>query len=196
MIIYELNNSYWPIRTWYCNKLCTSGSNFFIFRAKWFKCNFWSSLKRQQKLWFFLDSNLKTFSWHVCVTVRDWDTIGELTLSNFERDKKKTCLESPKAFTVRWMPIRIQLECPYNSSNETKITHVWVFTFLYSLHKQCTFLYISTCARGEFYTIVHSNSNTVFHSVNEWISFWMNRVSQWFNGPFRWSASQCAYYPS
>ncbi len=44
--------------------------------------------------------------------------------------------------------IRIQLECPYNSSNETKNTNVWVFTFLYSLHKQCTFLYISTCARG------------------------------------------------
>ncbi len=24
-------------------------------------------------------------------------------------------------------------------------------------------------------------------SSHEWISFWLNRVSQWFNGPFRWS---------
>ncbi len=73
---------------------------------------------------------------YVCVTV------GELALSNFERKKKH--LESPKVFTARWRPL--ELECPYNSSNETKNTNAWVFTFLYSLHKLCIFLYISTCA--------------------------------------------------
>ncbi len=30
-------------------------------------------------------------------------------------------------------------------------------------------------------------------SFREWISFWTNQVSQWFNGPFRCVASQCAY---
>ncbi len=43
MINYEIKNGDWPIRTWYCNELCTSKA-------------FWNSLKRrQQKLWFFLD---------------------------------------------------------------------------------------------------------------------------------------------
>ncbi len=32
----------------------------------------------------------KTFSWrNVRVTVRDWETKGELTLSNFEKKKKR-----------------------------------------------------------------------------------------------------------
>ncbi len=39
MIIYELNNGDWPVRTWYCNKLHTSRSNFIFFCAKWFKRN-------------------------------------------------------------------------------------------------------------------------------------------------------------
>ncbi len=40
------------------------------------------------------------------VTVRDWETIGELTLSNFEKKKEtKNVLESPKAFTAQWSPL-------------------------------------------------------------------------------------------
>ncbi len=122
----------------------------------------------------------------------DWETIGELTLSNFEKKKKKnnnknTSRES-KNIHCAMKPIRIQLECPYNSSN--KKTHVWVFTFLYSLHKQCTFLYISTCARGHEHKCAISFIQQCIATgvwFREWISFWTNRVSQWFNGPFRWS---------
>ncbi len=110
-----------------CNKLCTSGSNFVIFRTKWFKLNFWSSLKRRQQKVFNFSLIIKTFSWHnACVTVRDWETIGKLTLSNFE---KKTRLES-KSIHCAIKPIRIQLECPYNSSNEIQNIHVWVFIFI------------------------------------------------------------------
>ncbi len=60
----------------------------------------------------------------------------------WEKKKKKKHVLRVEKHSLK--PIRIQLECPYNSSNETKNTHVWVFTFLYSLHKQYTFLYIST----------------------------------------------------
>ncbi len=45
----------------------------------------------------------KTFSWrNVCVTVRDWETIGELTLSN---DNKKT---QSKSIHCTVKPNRIQ----------------------------------------------------------------------------------------
>ncbi len=39
------------------------------------------------------------------VTVRDWETIGELTLSNFKKKETKNVLESPKAFTAQWSPL-------------------------------------------------------------------------------------------
>ncbi len=115
----------------------------------------------------------KTFSWrNVCVTVSDWETIGELTISN---DNKKK--HSPKAFTARWSPIEYS---PYNSSKEIQNTHVWVM-FLFSLHMQCTFLYISTYTN----VILVLYSSAEQHSVLfcEWISLWTNRVSQWFNDP-------------
>ncbi len=33
-------------------------------------------------------------------------------------------------------------------------------------------------------------------SSHEWISFWLNRVSQWFNGPFRWPHFFSFYWSS
>ncbi len=79
-----------------------------------------------------------------------------------------------KSIHCAMKPIRIQLECPYNSSNGITYTHVWVYMFLYSLHKKYTFLYISSFARGR--------EDKCAVSFREWISFWTNRVSQWFNG--------------
>ncbi len=149
MIIYELNNGDWPIRTRYCNKV--RRSSFVIFHAKWLKRKFWSSLKRQQKAWFFLDYNLKTFSWHnVCVTARNWEMIGELTLSNFEKKKKnyinKNMSWESKSIHCAMKPIRIQLECPYNSSNK-KYPCMSFYVFIF-IAQAMYFLYISTCARG------------------------------------------------
>ncbi len=96
--------------------------------------------------------------------------------------KKNTSWES-KSIHCAMKPIRIQLDSPYNSSNETKNTHVWVF-YVVIIH--CTsnvlFLYIITCARGAastnvllVYSTVHSN--TVFHSVNESVFEWIEWAS-------------------
>ncbi len=107
--------------------------------------------------------------------MRDWETIGELTLSNFEEKQK-----SPKSIHCAMKPIRIQLECPYNSRNETKNTHVWVFTFLYSLHKQCTFLYISTCAWGRehIYAIIFIQQCIATRCFTPWINPFLNESSE------------------
>ncbi len=144
MMIHELNNGNWPIRTWYCNKLRTSRSNIWIFHSKWLKCKFWSSLKRrQQKVWFSLIRHSPDMYVWLCEGLRDDGRTGIIQL--WEKTQKNSW--ESKSIHCVMKPIRIQLECPYNSSNETKNTHVWVFTFLYPLHKPCTFLYFSTCAR-------------------------------------------------
>ncbi len=71
-----------------------------------------------------------------------------------------------------------------------KNTHVWLFTFFCSLHKQCTFLYISTCARGR----EHKWAISFIQQCIATRCFipWMNQVlniqywvSQRFSGPFR-----------
>ncbi len=111
--------------------------------------------------------------------VRDWETIGELTYPTWER-KKNTSWES-KSLHCAMKPIRIQFECPYNSSNETKNTHVWVFTFLYSLHKQCTFLYISAYARGREHKCAISFIQQCIATrcfIHSWMNQFLNESSE------------------
>ncbi len=110
-----------------------------------------------------------------------WETIGELT-SNFEFFFIKTRLDSPKSIHCATKPIRIQLECPYDSSNETKNTNVWVFKIVIFIAQA---LYVSVyqymCARPRaqmcnlFYTTVHSN--TLFQSMNESVFKWIEWAS-------------------
>ncbi len=107
----------WPIRTRYCNTSCAQAEAISSFFTKWLKRKFWSSLKEdKQKVWFFLDSNLKTFSWHnVCVTVRDWENDRRADIIHFEKKppKKKHVLRLQK--------------------------HSLRFKFLYSLHSNVLF---------------------------------------------------------
>ncbi len=87
---------------------------------------------------------------------------------------------------------RIQLECPYNSSNETKIPMYDFLRFFCSLHKleHNTFLYIRTCARGREYKCAISLIQQCI--ATQCFIPWMNQVlniqywvSQRFSGPFR-----------
>ncbi len=98
MIIYKLNKCNWPIRTWYCNKLRTSGSNFSHFSRK---------MVQAQLLKFFKRTEGMIFPW--LERHSPWQC----------KKQTNTSWES-KSTHCAMKPIRIQLKCPYNSSNETK----------------------------------------------------------------------------
>ncbi len=56
LIIYELNNGDWPIRTWCCNKTAHEQKRVCHFSCKMAKAQIAKLFKRrQQKVWFFLD---------------------------------------------------------------------------------------------------------------------------------------------
>ncbi len=84
-------------------------------------------------------------------------------------------------------PIRIQLECPYNSSNETKIS---MYEFLrFYIHCTSNVLFcISAHEHKCAISFIQQCRATATRCFIPWMNqFWTNRVSQWFNGPFRWS---------
>ncbi len=68
-----------------------------------------------------------------CEGLRD-DSRADI-IQLWERENKNTSWES-KSIHCAMKPFRIQLESPYNSSNETKIP---MYEFLYSLHKHVLF---------------------------------------------------------
>ncbi len=70
-------------------------------------------------------------------------------------------------------PIRIQLECPYNSSNETKkitMNEFYVFIFIAQAMYFSVYQHVCEAASTHFFqfnSILTVHSNTVFHSLNE-----------------------------
>ncbi len=78
-------------------------------------------------------------------------------------------------------PIRLQLEWPYNYSNETKNTHVWVFKFLYSLHKQYFSVYqhVREAVNESVSERIEWASDSTVHSLVSFLlnqPFWTNRL--------------------
>ncbi len=166
MIIYEVNNGDLANQ----NYTVTSGSNFIIFRANCFKLNFWNSLKRRQHNVLFVF--IKRHSPDI-MNVWLWGTERRQESWHYPTLRENTRLESPKNIHYAMKPITIQLECPYNSSNETTKQNIPMYEFL---RFHCT----------SIESVIQQSVATVFHSVN--------RVSQWFSGPFRWpTVTQCAY---
>ncbi len=70
----------------------------------------------------------------MCVTVSDWETIGELTLYNFEKNYKninKNTSGESKSIHCTMKPIQIQLECPFNSRNKKyPCMNIYVLIFI------------------------------------------------------------------
>ncbi len=80
-------------------------------------------------------------------------------------------------------PIRMQLECPYNSGIETK-QNIFV---LYSLQAMLFSEYQHMCGSTNERLVLYNSAGQHGVLFLELICFWTNQLSQWFNRPFRWT---------